>query len=62
MTKTFFSSSGTAIKLGRELGRGGEGAVFELVPDCPFVAKVYLKTLNEKKQDKLLYMPTITSE
>ena len=61
MTKTFFSSSGATIKLGRELGRGGEGAVFELVPDCPFVAKVYLKPLNEKKQDKLRYMPTITS-
>lgn len=62
MTKTFTSSTGATIQLGRELGRGGEGAVFELVPDCPFVAKVYLKPLDAKKQDKLRYMPTITSE
>lgn len=62
MAKTFTSSTGATIQLGRELGRGGEGAVFELMPDCPFVAKVYLKPLDAKKQDKLRYMPTITSE
>ena len=62
MAKTLFSSSGEVVQLGRELGRGGEGAVFELVPDSFFVAKVYLKPLDNKKQDKLRYMPTLKSE
>jgi len=48
--------AGQQIRLGRELGRGGEGAVFEL-PDQPrFVAKVYHQPPDAAKQDKLRLM------
>lgn len=62
VAKTLFSSSGESVQLGRELGRGGEGAVFELIPDTSLVAKVYLKPLDSKKQEKLRFMTTLKSE
>jgi len=53
---TAFDDSGNLVRLGRELGRGGEGAVFEL-PDQPrLVAKVYHQPPDAAKQDKLRLM------
>ena len=50
------ASNNSAVKLGKELGRGGEGAVF-LVNGAPdLVAKVYLKPPSAARIDKLRSM------
>lgn len=51
-----FNSRGNPIQLGRELGRGGEGAVFETQGSPGFVAKIYLAPPDAKKQSKLTFM------
>jgi DNA-binding helix-hairpin-helix protein with protein kinase domain len=55
--KPFFDSSGTRIHLGKKIGSGGEGDVFEILPaHVNVVAKIYHKPLEEQKQEKLLLM------
>lgn len=54
---TLFSSQGTGIVLGTQLGRGGEGAVFAVPHNAGLVAKVYHKPLDPLKQAKLRFMP-----
>jgi DNA-binding helix-hairpin-helix protein with protein kinase domain len=49
-------SSGRAIRLGSQLGKGGEGAVYD-VPDVPGkAAKIYLQPLSKEKVLKLKTM------
>lgn len=56
MAKRFFTAGGRVIDLGRELGKGGEGSVFE-VPALPNqVAKLYHKPVDVQKQTKLRFM------
>lgn len=56
MAKRFFTAGGRVIDLGRELGKGGEGSVFE-VPALPNqVAKLYHKPVDVQKQSKLRFM------
>jgi DNA-binding helix-hairpin-helix protein with protein kinase domain len=56
MSKTLVTATGEPIQLGRELGRGGEGSVFE-VPALPKqVAKLYHQVPDAKKQAKLRFM------
>lgn len=58
MAKRFVTASGAVVELGRELGKGGEGSVFE-VPSLPNqVAKLYHDNLDRPKQDKLRFMVT----
>lgn len=45
---------GRACELGRELGRGGEGAVFEIRGQPDLVAKLYSKPISSSKQQKLV--------
>ncbi|MBM4010086.1 MAG: helix-hairpin-helix domain-containing protein [Planctomycetes bacterium] len=47
---------GATIDLGRELGKGGEGAVYELPATPRAVAKLYHESLTPRKQDKLRLM------
>jgi DNA-binding helix-hairpin-helix protein with protein kinase domain len=57
--KLLVTSEGTAVQLGRELGRGGEGAVYE-TPTLPKqVAKLYLAPPDAKKQAKLSFMADV---
>ncbi|WP_426399495.1 helix-hairpin-helix domain-containing protein [Ralstonia sp. R-29] len=56
MDKTLFDAKGNAVRLRRELGRGGEGAVFEVEGRPELVAKVYHSSLNAIRQSKLAYM------
>ncbi|MDH0341621.1 helix-hairpin-helix domain-containing protein [Chromobacterium haemolyticum] len=56
MTKTLFTSKGMPVVLGRELGKGGEGAVFEVPTLANQVAKLYHKVPDAKKQAKLSFM------
>jgi DNA-binding helix-hairpin-helix protein with protein kinase domain len=53
-----FTGNGQQVQLGRELGKGGEGAVFELVADSGAVAKLYNASSvpDSRKQEKLRYM------
>lgn len=56
MGRTVFTSKGTALEIGRELGRGGEGSVFEVAGLKDQVAKLYHKAPDLKKQSKLKFM------
>ena len=56
MTKTLFDAKGNAIRLGREIGRGGEGSVFDVDGRPGLVAKVYHSDLNSGRQSKLAHM------
>jgi DNA-binding helix-hairpin-helix protein with protein kinase domain len=56
MAQTLFTSKGTAVEIGRELGRGGEGSVFEVPSLGSQVAKLYHKQPAARKQAKLAFM------
>ena len=49
-------SNNTSVKLGRELGRGGEGAVYPVDSAPDLVAKIYLKPPAATKIEKLRSM------
>ena len=55
-----YDSGGREVRLGRELGRGGEGVVFEL-PGTNDVAKLYLRDLAPEKSEKLSLMASIAT-
>jgi DNA-binding helix-hairpin-helix protein with protein kinase domain len=53
----YVNSSGDIIELGRRLGTGGEGVVYELPKlGSGYVGKIYRKPLSPSKQEKLLHM------
>lgn len=56
MPKTLYTSKGTAVDIGRELGKGGEGSVFDVPAMSNQVAKLYHKAPDSKKQAKLSFM------
>lgn len=56
MAKTLFTAKGAAVDIGRELGRGGEGSVFDVPSLGSQVAKLYHKQPDAKKQAKLTFM------
>lgn len=53
---------GQSVPLGRELGRGGEGAVYEVVGQPDLVAKLYHDVPDAKKQDKLIRMAAVLDD
>lgn len=58
MTKTFTTGTGKTIEIGRELGKGGEGAVYEVPANHHWVAKLYNvhHKPDKPKQAKLRFM------
>lgn len=62
MAKTLVTAKGASVQVGRELGRGGEGSVFEVqaIPDQ--VAKLYHKVPSQEKQSKLIYMASAADD
>lgn len=60
MTETFFTGRGAVVQIGRELGKGGEGSVYELPTNSGQVAKLYHRTPDSRKQDKLRFMAAST--
>jgi DNA-binding helix-hairpin-helix protein with protein kinase domain len=54
---SFVDSHGSTLRLGKRIGSGGEGDVYELLsaPETT-VAKIYHKPLDEQKQEKLRLM------
>ncbi len=62
MGRILFDHNGLQVRLGNELGRGGEACVYAL-PDRPkFVAKVYHKSTDNDKAEKLLQMVALQNE
>jgi DNA-binding helix-hairpin-helix protein with protein kinase domain len=62
VAKALVTSHGESVALSRELGKGGEGSVFELSPESKYVAKIYHKLPDKKKQDKLSFMAATSSD
>ncbi|MFZ5445689.1 MAG: hypothetical protein ACOZQL_37195 [Myxococcota bacterium] len=60
MQSPLVDGQGRPVRLGRELGRGGEGIVFEV--DDKRVAKLYLHPLEQQKSDKLEAMACLGSD
>lgn len=58
MTKTFVTDTGKTIQIGRELGKGGEGSVYEVPANHHWVAKLYNAhhQPDAQKQAKLRFM------
>lgn len=52
----FFDGKGERVRLGREIARGGEGAVFEVNGDEAAAAKLYLRPPDDEKRRKLWWM------
>lgn len=55
-------AAGRRVKLGREIGRGGEGAVYEVAGDPGMVAKIYSDQRDHARLDKLLAMTHAQSD
>jgi DNA-binding helix-hairpin-helix protein with protein kinase domain len=56
-----FDATGTPVFLGKEIGRGGEGAVYEIGNRPDAVAKLYLKPPSPSHQAKLLAMTSMAT-
>ena len=56
MVMRFLTGRGGTVDLGRELGKGGEGAVYELPATSRAVAKLYHESLTPRKQHKIRLM------
>jgi DNA-binding helix-hairpin-helix protein with protein kinase domain len=55
--RPFFDSAGNRIHIGKKIGSGGEGDVFEILPlQVNMAAKIYHKPLDFQKQEKLVLM------
>jgi DNA-binding helix-hairpin-helix protein with protein kinase domain len=57
-----YDASGRALKLGSELGRGGEGTVHAVEGQGDLVAKLYHHTPNAQKSAKILAMARLGNE
>jgi DNA-binding helix-hairpin-helix protein with protein kinase domain len=64
MTETFVTGKGKTIAIGREVGKGGEGAVYEIPSDNHLVAKLYNSAHqpDAQKQAKLRFMAASVDE
>ena len=56
MTRQLFDQQGRPVVIGKELGRGGEGAVFEVSGSLDYVAKLYHQQAAPEKAQKLALM------
>lgn len=64
MASSYVNGEGRSVELGKELGKGGEGSVFELVGNPKLVAKIYNQHHypDIAKQDKLKFMVNAADE
>lgn len=61
-TPLMLDSKGNAVRLGKELGRGGEGAVFEILGHSAIVAKIYHSLPKPEHAAKLIAMATMAEQ
>lgn len=59
---TVFDKHGQPVNLGTELGRGGEGSVYEIAGHTDIVAKIYHKPLALDKAAKIAAMTLLPSD
>ena len=52
-TNQFTDAQGNPVRLGKRLGQGGEGAVYEVVDDVDTVAKIYTRQISPDHAAKL---------
>jgi DNA-binding helix-hairpin-helix protein with protein kinase domain len=57
-----FDDKGAPVLLGDEVGKGGEGAVFNVQGNPVVVAKVYFNSISRDKADKIATMASIGTE
>ncbi|MBS0202441.1 MAG: hypothetical protein JSS49_06030 [Planctomycetes bacterium] len=57
----YFDDRGHLIRLGRKLGAGGEGAVYELPENARLVAKIYHRPLSDEATAKLRAMTLLAT-
>src|SRR4029079_14736568 len=51
-----YDQEGRTVHLGPELGKGGEGSVFEVAGTSELAAKIYHQPIDPEKADKLAAM------
>ena len=61
MTEPLFTARGDRLILGKQLGRGGEGAVHALTGREDVAAKIYFAKPDQTKSDKLAVMTTLAT-
>ena len=61
MKTQLITSCSQQLTLGREIARGGEGAIFEVAGEPGLVAKCYLRPVQREKAEKLAVMATAAS-
>ena len=59
---TVFDKQGQPVSLGTELGKGGEGSVYEIAGRNDIVAKIYHKPLASDKAAKIAAMASLRSD
>ncbi len=57
-----FDRSGQPIRLGSEIGRGGEGAVFEVLAHPNLVAKLYHQPIDRGRASKISWMSGVRND
>lgn len=60
--KTYYDNRGNTVVLEKELGRGGEGAVFSISGNSQLVAKIYHEPPGSEKAEKLARMLELQDE
>jgi len=61
-TSTKVRSTSGILVLGKELGRGGEGSVYEIVGQPEVVAKLYHKPIGDERAEKIEVMASMRTE
>ena len=61
-TRIFYNSQLEAIRLGRQIGTGGEGTVYEIQGKSDLVAKIYHEPPSPEKAEKLVALARIGAE
>ncbi len=57
--KQLIDDHGSVVTLGREIGSGGEGTVYEVDRDPGRVAKIYHRAISSEKAEKLRFMAAV---
>lgn len=57
-----FNNQGELVSLEKEIGRGGEGTIYEIKGSGELVAKIYHKPINTNKANKLSLMVSLKTD
>jgi DNA-binding helix-hairpin-helix protein with protein kinase domain len=58
---SIYDANGRRMSLGKEVGRGGEGTVYEVIGNPGRLAKIYTKTVSAEKTEKLAAMARVAN-